>query len=172
MTRRRESVWAQGLVAGAIGYLVVVVFYAAFNLATGRPLFLTAEVLGLALLGERSGASAATGNPAPIAVYNGLHLVVFLALGFASAWLVEETERHPSIWYLAVSLALFVLFHIFGAVAGFAAPVREAVPIWSVLVATLSAVTAMAIHLWKAHPALAGKVESVGDLEDRLEAGG
>lgn len=165
MNPERERTLAQGLVAGFLGYLVVVAFYAVFNVATGRPLLLTAELLGRALLGES--AIGATGvDPAPIAVYNGLHLVVFLAIGFAAAWLVHETERHPALWYLILFLGVFVFFHLFGAVAAFAAPTREAIPLWTVLAASLLAAVAIGTWLWRTHPGLAHEVRRAGDLED------
>lgn len=156
----KERVVKLGLVTGAIGYAVVVVFYAAVNVLAGRAAWHTADVLGRALLGE-----AATW-PATIFVYNGLHLVVFLVIGLAAAWLVEETERHPGLWYIVLSLALFVFMHIFGAVAAFAAPVREALPLWSILLASLAAAMAMGALLWRTHPALRSEIVRDGEFED------
>lgn len=166
MNEAERTAWAQGLVAGAIGYAAVVIFYVVFNLATGRPLFATAAVLGQTLLGQ--GLDPASLDPAPIAVYNGLHLVVFLAVGIAASWLVRESELHPALWYLALSLAVFVFFHVFGAVAAFAAPARETVPLWTVLAASTLSAVAMGGWLWATHPGLASNVQRAGDLEDPL----
>lgn len=151
-----------GVLAGAIGYAAVVLFYAALNLLAGRPVWHTADLLGRALLGE----SAA--HPAPIFVYNGLHLVVFLGLGLAASWLIAEAERHPKLWYLVFSLALFVFLHIFGAVAAFAAPVQEALPTWSILAASLISAAAMGASLWRTHPGLRDVLVDAGEFEDPL----
>lgn len=151
-----------GVLAGAIGYLAIVLFYAALNLLAGRPVWHTADVLGRALLGR-----SAT-HPAPIFVYNGLHLVAFLGLGFAASWLIVETERHPKLWYLVFSLALFVFLHIFGAVAALAAPVQEALPTWSILVASLISAAAMGASLWWTHPGLRDVLAEAGEFEDPL----
>lgn len=161
----KERVVRLGLVTGAIGYAVVVVFYAAVNLLAGRAVWHTADLLGRALLGE-----AAT-FPATIFVYNGLHLLVFLGLGVAATWLVEETERHPRLWYIVLSLALFVFMHIFGAVAAFAAPVREALPVWSILLASLAAAVAMGAFLWRTHPDLGSEIVRDGEFEDVSSTG-
>lgn len=157
---------AQGLVAGAIGYAVVVAFFAAFNLTTGRPVLATAAVLGRLVLGEVPTAGAI--EAAPVAVYNGLHLVVFLLMGLAAAWLAYESEAHPTLWYVSLSLALFAFIHVFGAVAAFADPVREVVPLWTVLLASVLAAAAMGAYLWRSHPGLADRVRRAGDLEDPL----
>mgnify|MGYP006210749039 CR=1 FL=1 len=55
---------------------------------------------------------------------------------------------------------------VFGAVAAFAAPVLERVPLWSVLAASLLAAAAMTVWLWSVHPGLAERVRGVGDMEN------
>lgn len=168
MKPERARMLAQGLIAGAIGYAGVVVFYAIFNLATGRPIYFTAAVLGQALLGQLASPPEVTAAPAPIFVYNGLHLVVFLILGFLASWFISVTERHPRLWYLILSLAVFVFIHIFGAVAAFAAPAREAIPLWTVLLASLVAAALMGFYLGKMHPRLRRDIRRAGDFEDPL----
>lgn len=159
-----------GLVAGFLGYAVVAVFYAIYDLAVGRLLGTTPELLGLALLGRPAVAGAVI-DPAPIAVYNGLHLLVFLAAGIVAAWMVHESEEHPALWYPLLFLGVFVFFHLFGAVAAFAAPVGDQIPTWTVLVAGLLSVGAMALWLWRTHPGLGERVRRAGDLEDGTGSG-
>lgn len=168
MTPSSRRTVSLGLVAGAIGYAVVVAFYALWNLAEGRSAFHTADLLGRALL--RMGPAPAGGppDPAPIAVFNGLHLVVFLGIGVAAAWLVHTSERHPELWYLLLVFMLVAFFHLFGAVAAFTAPVHAEVPLWSILVASGLATVAMGVFLWRTHPGLAAGVRRAGDLEDPL----
>lgn len=100
-------------------------------------------------------------------LYNGLHLIVFLTAGIVAGWMVHQGEEHPVLWYPLLFLAIFVFFHLFGAVAAFAAPVGEAIPVWTVLVAGLAAMAAMVGWLWQSHPLLERRIRSAGDLEDR-----
>jgi hypothetical protein len=157
--RRRTLI--HGLVTGSIGYAVVVVFFALANVFQGRSPFFTAAVLGNALLGTPGTAVA----PAPVAVYNGLHLIVFLVLGFAAAWLAAVVVRRPQLWYFFLFLAIFALFHLFGVVAALATR-GGSVSLVLVLAASLLAVLAMAGWLWRAYPELPGVVRDAGDLED------
>lgn len=164
-----DGILRPGVIAGAIGYATVVAFYAAFNLATGHSVFATADTLGRVLLGEPLGVPLAE-PAAPIAVYNGLHLAIFLAMGILASWLVTMAERHPEIWYLVFSLALFALLHVFGAVAAFSAPVLEVVPLWTVLAASLLSAATMTAWLWVTHPRLRERVREAGDLEDPVRS--
>lgn len=169
--RRRESmppakrplgVWGRGLIAGAIGYAVIVAFYVALNLAQSRNVFFTPNALGRSLLGvSGQGEGVDVGL---LLVYNGLHLVVFLALGLAAAWLIRESGRHPKIWYLGLVLALAVFFHLIGIVLTLAAPAGEAVPAWSVVTASATAALAMGVYLLVSQPQILRALR-VADLE-------
>ena len=87
-----------GSIAGGMGYLAIVLYYGAFNLLRGRSPVDTVAALGQGLFGDT--------NQVPvigaIIAYNGLHLVFFLALGIAVAWLLEEVELHPATWYVVL----------------------------------------------------------------------
>lgn len=168
MTSERQRTLVNGLVAGTIGYAVIVVFFAAANVAQGRSPFFTAAALGSALLGEPSTSISA----APIAVFNGLHLCAFLLLGAAAAWLAGLVERRPQLWYLLFFLGVVIFFHLFGVVAALAAPAGDAVPLLHVLVASLLALGAMSAWLWRAYPGVVTGVRAVGDFEDPLESSG
>jgi hypothetical protein len=164
----RQRLLTNGLLTGAIGYAVIVAFFAAVNILQGHSPLFTAAVLGNALLGEPSTSIAA----APVAVYNGLHLVVFLVLGMSAAWIAGLVERRPQLWYLLLFLGVFAFFHLFGAVAMLAAPAGNSVSLSLVLVASLLAVAGMSTWLWRAYPGLVKGVRAVGDFEDPLPASG
>ena len=168
MTSERQRTLVNGLVAGTIGYAVIVAFFAAANVVQGRSPFFTAAVLGNALLGEPSTSI----TPAPVAVFNGLHLCAFLLLGAAAAWLAGLVEQRPQLWYLLFFLGVVIFFHLFGVVAALAAPAGDAVPLSLVLVASLLAVGAMSAWLWRAYPGVVTGVRAVGDFEDPLEPSG
>lgn len=167
MTPQRQRHLVNGLIAGTIGYAVIVVFFATANAVQGRSPFFTAAVLGNALLGEPSTSISA----APVAVFNGLHLCAFLLLGAAAAGIAGLVERRPQLWYLLLFLGVVVFFHLFGVVAALAAPAGGAVPMSHILVASLLAVGAMSAWLWRAYPGVVTGVRAVGDFEDPLEAG-
>lgn len=78
--------------------------------------------------------------------------------------LAHQGEDHPVLWYPLLFLAIFVFFHLFGAVAAFVAPVGEAIPVWTILAAGLAA---MVWWLWRSHPRLGRRIRSAGDLENR-----
>ena len=168
MKPEHRRLLTNGLLAGTIGYVVIAAFFALANVAQGRSPLFTAAVLGNALLGQPSTSIAV----APIAVYNGFHLVAFLLLGSAAAWLAGLVERRPQWWYLLFFLALVVFFHLFGAVASLAAPSGSAVPLWEVLGASLLALVAMSLWLWRAYPGVVAGVRSVGDFEDPIGGSG
>lgn len=160
--RRPLGMWGHGLIAGTIGYGVIVVFYLVLNLVQSRNVFFTPNALGRSLLG--TSASGQGVEVAPLLVYNGLHLVVFLALGLAAAWLLLESGRHPKVWYLAFVLLLALFLHLVGVVVVLAAPAGEAVPAWSVVTASLTAALAMGVYLLASQPRILEAIRSA-DLE-------
>lgn len=132
VSMKKDWTWtAEGLVAGLIGYVTIVVMFGAINLVGGDPLFHTATMLGSALFyGARDAASAVPG-PGPIIAYNGIHILVSLIIGVGAAWLIFQTERNRPLW--------FVVFFIF--LAGF---------IYSVALMGVLAAEVVAILSWPA----------------------
>lgn len=103
MTDATARVIREGVIAGILGYLAVVVLFAVVNVIQGDPLFYTPLVLGSALLG---GALDQPGPYGPILAYNGLHLLVALALGLICAWLARRAEESR---FLGLGLAFALL---------------------------------------------------------------
>lgn len=141
--------WGRGLIAGAMGYAIVVMIYGGLNLVAGRNVFLTPALLGESLMGRAVGGAI---DPAPVLVYNGLHLAVFLAIGIAAAWLLLEAERHPKLWYPGFVLLLVVFFHAIAIVLWIAAPAASAVPAWSIVFSSAIAGIIMAMYLLYSRP--------------------
>jgi hypothetical protein len=159
--REAGAIWRRGLLAGALGYAVVVVAFGGLNLQTGRNLFLTPALLGQELLG-RSPTLAV--DPETVLLYNGLHLVVFLALGLIGAWLLHESELHPMIWYPALVLAVVGFFHVVGFVLVLASPLDAWIPAWAVVGTSALAGAAMVGVLLAARPEALAAARRV-DLE-------
>lgn len=131
----RGRVLADGLIAGSLAYVVVVLFISAVDVMSGRSPLYTASLLGEVLLG---GARTTGGgiDPAAVISYNGVHLVAFLIVGFVAAWLEHETELHPALWYFAVFLLMAAALYAFLALLLVSQPASGALSAWVLAVGT------------------------------------
>jgi hypothetical protein len=163
MQRDWKRIIAEGLIAGFLGYAIVIVLILVVDLLQGRPPFYTPAVLGSVLFyGLRDPVDLVIW-PGPILAYNGAHLGVFLLLGTFMAWLASLAERWPQMWYVALVIFLIVVSHGIGLPIWFARAVRTAVSLWVVVAATAAAATGMAVYLWRVHPALRQQVAADED---------
>lgn len=154
MARAVRTVLSEGMLAGFIGYLVIVVAMALGDVLRGGALLQTPALLGSALfygLDDPAGLRVWAG---PVLAYNGVHLVLLLVLGTFMAWLASLAERGPQFWYLTLVALLFVLLHALVLPLWLPAGVRAAISPWAAAVATGLAVLAMGWYLWRAHPRL------------------
>jgi hypothetical protein len=150
--RNWQRILAEGIIAGFIGYLTVVVIISATDLLRGRSPFFTAAALGSVLFyGARQTAELVV-QPGPVFAYNGVHLTVFLLFGVFMAWLASLSERGPQIWYLAFTFFVMVVPHVIGLPIWFQSAVRETVSVWFMIVATTVAAAVMTLYLWRKHP--------------------
>lgn len=158
MRNERPPVLWQGFVAGLVGYAVVATIFALTNVLAGRSAFYTAALLGQALLEPAAALGEVSVEPSAVFVYNGIHLLGFLVLGFAAATLLEILERFPGLWYLV--LFVFVVGFVFqvGVVLLVAAPVAGMLSWGSVFVANALAALATALVLYVWHGGLAAGV--------------
>jgi hypothetical protein len=158
MKAETKALATQGLAAGLIGYATVVVFFAIVNLIAGHPLFYTPATLGTALFeGAGPGPGDATG---PIAIYNMLHLLFFLAAGQFAVFLVRETERFPVLWYLGFLALVVVGGWALMALFFFAVPLFGGAW-WQIAVASLLAAGFMGSYLLWRHPLLRRELKEI-----------
>jgi len=155
----RARILSEGLFTGLIGCLTVVLFYGVLNLIEGHSFFATAERLGAGLVASGGGAAGA------VLAFNGLHVVVFLVIGVVAAWLVMQTERHPSFFVLALFIGVAGLFAVLAVFLSFAASTGIEIPIGTVLAANLAAGALMGAYLLKAHPKLWSEIRDHLDPE-------
>lgn len=144
----------EGLVVGIVGYFSVAVLYAVFDVIAARGALYTVDLLGKSVFkGLRD--TAVLGLPiAPdttaIFMYNGLHLLISLAIGLIVTGLVELSERRPSrarIVRLTI-IAGFVATIV--AVGLLTSPIRPLLPWWSIVLANAFAVLLAGTYLtWK-----------------------
>lgn len=165
MRADRKRLILDGLLAGVIGYAVVVAFFIVLNLAQGRSPFHTAALLGSAVFGGLRDPGLLVLEPGMVLAFNGVHIVAFMLVGFFGAWLVYEAELHPQLWYLA-----FFLFLV-GGVVGYAAVLATSLVVghvltpWHGVVANLLAALGMAAYLVASHRGLIRVIrESPGRL--------
>jgi hypothetical protein len=151
-----SRILAQGVVAGSIGYLVVVFANSGIDLVAGNSAFATVSHLAALLRGGEPDAGA-------IIAVNGIHLLASLVAGTAASLLINEWEAHPAAGYFI----FFVL--IAGLIAGsFASAIilaefARTIGWTTVLVVDALAATAMGAYLFAVHPALRAGIARLGD---------
>ncbi len=147
-----------GLVAGLIAYASVAVFYIAFDLLASRGMLYTVNLLGEAVFkGLRDpGVLQYPLQPDMTVIfwYNGLHLLIALAIGLIVTGLVDQTERHPSQTRLVMLtiVAGFIVTVI--AVGLLTSPMRPVLPWWSIVVANILASLLAGAYLVLKRPGL------------------
>ncbi|MBI4409660.1 MAG: hypothetical protein HY561_08135 [Gemmatimonadetes bacterium] len=169
MKPERERIFVEGLIAGAIGYAGVALFFAAVNVIAGHSPFYTPALLGEALFYGLADPTQVVIEPGPILAYNGVHLIAFLLLGTVAAALVFEIEHHPQLFYAVFFLALAFVLLTYGMLLALATPIASAFPWWAVGGANLLAAVGMGGYLWFVHPRLREEVRRQDRLEE-LEA--
>jgi hypothetical protein len=139
----------EGTIAGLVGYAAVVVVVALLDVIAGRPPLHTAAALGAWLFHPDPGPEASLW-PAAVA-YNGLHLVGSIVVGIVGSLAVFLTERHASVWYLALMALIVVAMYAMGAM-GAAAVEIGGVSDWpTITLGTGAWLLAMTAYLWWAH---------------------
>jgi hypothetical protein len=142
----------QGVVAGAIGFLVVALVFAVANVSTGRSPLYTAALLGATLFHGATDPAQVAVTPANVLAYTGLHLSVFLAFGVLTSALAVLADRGWQLWFVALFFLIFMSFHLEGAVQLLAAPMRPMLSEFAIWGAGIAASAAMALYLLWVHP--------------------
>lgn len=163
MNDQRGQVLADGLWIGLIGYVTVALVAGVLDVLRGASFFYTPAVLGGALLGH---GGAVTVTPDIVFPYNGVHLLVFLAIGMVIAVLVREVELHPVLWYLAFFVLLGMFFFSLALIGAMGAKAGPGVPWVSILVADAVAALAIGVYVRRRHPGLWRAMRDEADPEE------
>lgn len=156
---RSESSWiVEGLVAGLIGYVTVVVLFGIINLATGQEILHTAALLGSALFFGARSPEAIVAGPAPIIAYNGVHILVSLLIGLGAAWLVFQTEKNRPLWYLVFFVFLAGFIYSVVVVGVLAAEMARVLSWGSIVAANIAAGVTAGGYLYLRHRRLPGEL--------------
>lgn len=154
---RDHPLIAEGLKVGLVGAAAVALWFLVVDIASGAPLRTPAALGSAVFLGASSAAEVAV-TPAVVAAYTVLHLVVFGLLGIGFAAVARGVEQAPSMAYLTLLAAILLEAITFSTLVAFGSWVLGALSLWSIGVANLLAVAAMAGWLWRTHPLLRERV--------------
>ena len=156
---RRETIW-QGLVSGIFGYATVAILVGMMDAMQGRSFFYTASMLGEHVFYGLNDPNQVVVWPGAVFAYNGLHLLAFLAIGMAAAWLAYMSERGQELWYVAAVLFVLLFLHAFGAILILTEELRSAISIWTIIVPTVFAGLVMTAYLVWARPVLRHELQT------------
>lgn len=148
----------EGLMVGLIAYASVALFYCGFDLLASRGTLYTVDLLGKAVFrGLRDpGVLAYPIQPDPTAIfwYNGLHLLVSLAIGLIVTRLIDEAERRPAAAPMILTVIVAGFFLTILAVGMLTASMRPVLPWWSIVVANGLATLLAGLYLLRKRPGL------------------
>lgn len=148
-----HSTVREGAVTGAIGALIVAVWYLIVDTAGGQP-FHTPNVLGKIFFRGDLAPGVRQIVPHVVLGYTAVHFLTFVLMGMGLTLLVHLASRNISlrmgVWLgLVVAFALFAgLTYMLGAATG------ERLSPWSVISGSLLGVLGMGGYLWRRHPRL------------------
>jgi hypothetical protein len=145
------SVLTDGLYVGVIGATLVALWFLALDAAAGHP-FYTPYLLGTWVISGHPAMPGAPVDPAMVAAYTALHVIVFVLLGTVASYLVALLHRQPAAIIGLIFLFVFfeVGFFVFNAALG--GGLLGQVGAWAVGIGNLIAATGMATYLWLRHP--------------------
>jgi hypothetical protein len=157
MTRSATDL-REGLMLGLIAFVVVAGFYNAYDLIAARGPFHTVNLLGRSVFhGVRDAAQLAVPIPLDTRViegYNAVHLALSLGIGATVMWLVGRADRDRAHRPLMLLLVVGGYVATIAAVAWVSAPIRDVLPLWSIVAANTLAVSAGAGYIEHRRPGI------------------
>lgn len=152
---RPITVLRDGLLAGALGAVVVAIAHGVADLAAGDPLH-TPSVLGV-LVSEGVEAARSAGSDIETAIrFTGLHLTLWALLGIVGSLLISIVDSRPKLASLVFSGFAFVFISASYLVGAFSIPGLAPLHLW---VGTLLGSASAAGYLGWRHPHLAGHIQ-------------
>lgn len=165
MTRTATDL-REGLMLGLIAFIVVAAFYNGYDLVAARGPFHTVNLLGRALFhGVRDAARPAGAVPLDtrlIEGYNALHLALSLGIGAVVMWLVGRADRDAAHRPLFLFLVVGGYVATIATVAWVSAPIRDVLPLWTIIAANTLAVAAGAAYVAHRRPGIIRRLLTTG----------
>ncbi len=157
MQERQHKTFAEGILTGLVGAIVVAVWYLVVDLGRGKPLS-TPNVLGQVFV-RRDMLPTDRIVPQAVAEYSLLHLIVFAALGIGLVWLTHLATRNPSL-RMGVWLGVVIGFLLFlGHLVMLSSITHQRLPWLTAIGGSVLGIGSMALYLWKRHPRLRGSFD-------------
>jgi len=156
----------QGIVVGLIAYASVAVFYSTFDLLAARGTLYTVDLLGKAVFrGLRDPGLLQYPIRPDLSVifwYNGLHLLISLAIGLLVTRLIVQADRHPAqapmvFFALVAGLVLTIV-----GVGLLTRSIRPVLPWWSIVLSNGLATLVAGLYLLRKRPGIWGRLKPVG----------
>jgi hypothetical protein len=149
----KHSTFREGLVTGAIGALIVTVWYFIVDAAGGQP-FRTPNVLGKIFFRGNLAPGIRSIVPEIVLGYTLIHFMVFAMVGMGLTMLVHLATRNIAL-RMGVWIGLVVAFGLFaGLTYMMGTATDERLSPWPVISGSLLGVLGMAGYLWRRHPRL------------------
>jgi len=161
-----DVLW-DGFIAGALGSVVVALWFLVLDMIQGHPLH-TPTLLGTIIFaGPQAAVGVSHADPGTVALYSGVHMGLFSLFGIGVSWLIAQFRRRPILGYLM--LFIFVLFEFFFYVfiLAVAQPVVAELPAWEILVGNLLAAAVMGAYFVVRYPEMLRPKETDGTEEYR-----
>jgi uncharacterized membrane protein YgdD (TMEM256/DUF423 family) len=157
MKQREHRTFAEGILTGLVGAIVVGVWFLLVDVARGKPLA-TPNTLGQVFVARDTMPSAHI-MPQAVLEYSILHLVTFAVLGIVLVWLAHLASRNPTL-RMGVWLGLVIGFLSFtGLLVMLANLTEQRLPWITAIGGSLLGVASMGLYLWKRHPRLRGSFD-------------
>lgn len=154
----RHPVLTDGLFAGIVGYLSIVIVMLAIDAIQGTPLHTLSALGALLFFGGPEAARAVTVDVPMALAANGIVALVLLAVGMASSYLASLVEHAPSYWYLAFVAIAFLLAAMLYLDGAFGVPGLPRFELSAL--ALVGAVVQVTFLLWR-HPYIRRHIEDV-----------
>lgn len=146
---RSHPVLFRGILTGVVGAAAVALWLFATDVARGTP-FHTPAALGSAILLGATDAAAVQLNLGVMAAYSVLHLVAFVLVGIAFAWLVHRSGDTSRVWLQGIVLLVILEGMFFGTVAMVSGWLVEDLGWWVLLIANVIAIGSMGYWMKRA----------------------
>lgn len=155
-TQEPSKIYEEGIVAGLIGAATIAIWFLILDAIKGRPLY-TPTVLGTALF--RGGAGLTSPESLPVSFeivvwFTWVHVLAFVVIGGAAAWLVRLAGRDPNFGFGILLLLVVFEFGFIGISLAFAEVILHVLAWPTILIGNLLAAAAMAWYFWRRHPHL------------------
>lgn len=152
----------EGLIVGAVGYVVVAAFFTVFDLLAGRGVAFTLNLLGkMVFRGIRDPAILQlpiAPDMAAMAAYNFLHLVLSLVVGTLVAWLATQVDERPALRFPVLGVLVAGYVATIALVTIFVGEASQLLPWWTIVTVNTLAALSGGAYLLRAHPTLPGSL--------------